>query len=271
MLNSIARFVRIVSKLNAVAARMAVIAAILSTLHACRAQESILIASPIAQAADQQIRANLRQRLTLNYREQPLAETAYELGEYLGINIRFDTHVLGDAGIDASSTPITIHLEGVSAEAALTGMLTPHGLDWAIVDETILITTKEQSESLAYPRIYLVRDLVALNENPDMDDADPLIELITGTLHTSTWSELGGPGTIDYFANAGALVVTQTRAVHDELDQLLSTLRKARGLQRIRPAVESAATVSAVEVHEVAPAARRYSIKQSWNRPQLHR
>ena len=49
------------------------------------------------------------------------------------------------------------------------------------------------------------------------------------------------------------------------------TLRKARGLQGLRPAVAAVSTISASEVAEVTPPARRYSATQSWNRPRVHR
>ncbi|MCC7085345.1 MAG: general secretion pathway protein GspD [Pirellulales bacterium] len=62
-------------------------------------------------------------------------------------------------------------------------------------------------------------------------DFDPLIDLITGTIATSTWSELGGPGTIDGFDTTLSLVVSQTQEVHEQIADLLTQLRRLQDLQ----------------------------------------
>jgi hypothetical protein len=241
----------------------------------CFAQESRLIASPSAQAADARIRATLRQPISLDYREKPLTEIVDEISRALEINLRIDTTVLKDAGLEPSELPISFRIQSVTAEAALSAMLSSQHLTWDIVDEGLLITTKEQADSMMTLRVYLVRDLVATHAtHSDWDDADPLIDLIIGNVHPQSWSEVGGPGTVDYFSHSGVLVFNQSREVHDQVEQLLATLRKARSLQGLRPAVDTIVTFSPSEPLEslspIAPA-RRYSATQSWNRPQLHR
>jgi hypothetical protein len=231
-----------------------------------------LIANSAEQQAYEQIRTALRQRISLDYSGTPLTDVVAELRRSLAINAVFDGAVLTDAGKDPATLLVTFQVENVTCEAILSNILSAQGLTWYIAGESLRITTKEDAETQLKVRVYLVRDLVAEDAtNAASDDADPLIDLITGTVATATWSELGGPGTLEYFEKAGALVVSQTRDVHDELAGLLSTLRKARGLQGLRPAVEAAATISVSEADEFAPRARRYSGTQSWNRPRIHR
>ena len=70
------------------------------------AQESKLVASPRAQAAEQQIRSALRKPVSWNFHETPLKRVAEELGRHLGINVRIDENGLKDAAVSAEM-PVT--------------------------------------------------------------------------------------------------------------------------------------------------------------------
>ena len=62
-------------------------------------------------------------------------------------------------------------------------------------------------------------------------DFDALIELITTTVSTESWDEVGGPGSIKEFATNLSLVVSQTQEVHEQIADLLKQLRKLQDLQ----------------------------------------
>jgi general secretion pathway protein D len=62
-------------------------------------------------------------------------------------------------------------------------------------------------------------------------DFDTLIDLITSTISPQTWSEMGGPGTIQGFDTNLSLVVSQTQEVHEQIADLLQQLRKLQDLQ----------------------------------------
>ncbi len=62
-------------------------------------------------------------------------------------------------------------------------------------------------------------------------DFDSLIDLITSTIASQTWSDVGGPGTIDSFETNLSLVVSQTQEVHEEIADLLQQLRRLQDLQ----------------------------------------
>jgi hypothetical protein len=53
-----------------------------------------------------------------------------------------------------------------------------------------------------------------------------LMKLIQYTVAPGTWSEAGGPGKLDYYPPAYALVATHSPEVHEELGGLLETMRK---------------------------------------------
>jgi len=64
---------------------------------------------------------------------------------------------------------------------------------------------------------------------------DRLIQLIVQTVAPATWSERGGPGTIDYFPLAMSLVINQTPDVQEQVADLLTALRR---LQDTEVAIE---------------------------------
>ncbi len=58
-----------------------------------------------------------------------------------------------------------------------------------------------------------------------------LIALIKNTISPSSWSDVGGPGTIDYFPLGMALVINQTLDIQEQVQQLLDALRKLQDLE----------------------------------------
>ena len=150
--------------------------------------------------------------------------------------------------------------------------LRPYNLNWMIEDEALVILTQDKANASNRTRIYLVRNLVQSRSGMEVEeDPDSLIELITSTGMTQTWSDVGGPGTLQYFPNAGTLVVTQTREVHDQIERLLVTLRQARDEQGFRRTSPSVVSTSINRTHPTVPSpARQYAAAQPWNQPRLH-
>ena len=62
------------------------------------------------------------------------------------------------------------------------------------------------------------------------DYAEALIELITSTVAPPTWDGVGGSGNIKEYQIEGldALVITQTEQVHDQVERLLSDIRRTK-------------------------------------------
>jgi len=56
-----------------------------------------------------------------------------------------------------------------------------------------------------------------------------LVDLMGTNAHPESWESLGGPGSIKEFK--GLVVITQTDAVHAEVEKLLNLLHKAAGLE----------------------------------------
>jgi type II secretory pathway component GspD/PulD (secretin) len=55
---------------------------------------------------------------------------------------------------------------------------------------------------------------------------ETLIKLITSTIAPRSWSDMGGPGTIEYFPLTMALVINQTADIQEQIADLLASLRR---------------------------------------------
>lgn len=58
-----------------------------------------------------------------------------------------------------------------------------------------------------------------------------LIKLITDTVDPRSWSDMGGPGAIDYHPMTMSLVVNQTPAIQEQIQDLLRSLRRLQDQQ----------------------------------------
>ncbi len=72
-------------------------------------------------------------------------------------------------------------------------------------------------------------------KNADSRLHEILIKLITTTIKPESWSDMGGPGTIEFWPLTMALVVNQTPDIQEQVAELLAALRK---LQDVQVAVE---------------------------------
>ena len=59
---------------------------------------------------------------------------------------------------------------------------------------------------------------------------DTVIEAITSSIDTDCWEENGGNGAIESVPITGALVISQTRKIHKQIEAFLATLREARDI-----------------------------------------
>jgi hypothetical protein len=87
----------------------------------------------------------------------------------------------------------------------------------------LLITTPEAAEAELTTCVYDVRDL--LQGTRGSLDFDPLIDAIVSCISTETWAENGGGESQIRPLPPGFLVVSQTAAVHEEIEELLNAIR----------------------------------------------
>jgi type II secretory pathway component GspD/PulD (secretin) len=68
-------------------------------------------------------------------------------------------------------------------------------------------------------------------ENPKGTIQEDLIRLIMNVIAPTTWREVGGQGTIDYYPLGMALVITQTPDIQEQVADLLGALRRLQDQQ----------------------------------------
>ena len=196
----------------------------------------------------------------------------------MGVPIVLEKRTLEEAAISLD-TPVTARISEVSYRSLLRRVLKEYKLTWTFRDEVILITTPEDAESMLETRLYPVLDLVAIagstpeNAMREIHDYDTLIETITTTVEVDSWDEVGGPGTIAEYPQAGALVISQTAEIHEQVEKVLAAIRQVKQVQGIpslalpsgpsRRVVAVARPVSDRRIYAAAPA-------QAWQLPRVY-
>ncbi|HJT35441.1 MAG TPA: hypothetical protein VJ783_25670, partial [Pirellulales bacterium] len=191
-------------------------------------------AEPRPAGSEAEIEQALDGHAEFDLADVPLSDLVAMLSERYGIQAVLDRRALEDAGI-GSDTPFTRHASFSSLRSALRLMLGELDLTYVIRDEVLVITSKTEAENMMVVKVYPVFDLVVRSGEGGGErsalDYRKLIQLIQSTVAPDSWQDVGGPGAMESFANFGALVVSQTTEVHEEIAQHLRALRDAAAAQ----------------------------------------
>ncbi len=180
--------------------------------------------------AEQKILKALEEPVNFEFTETPLSDFLTFIKDNHDIQLFVDNRTLSDAGIDASTLPITTNVKGIKLRSALNLVLQAQGLAWSIGNEVFIITTQEAADQTFETRLYDVSDLTTNDEvAQSRPDFDSLIKTIVATVK-GNWHESGGGATIREFSNSGirAIAVAQTYDGHEQIESLLTELRKLR-------------------------------------------
>jgi hypothetical protein len=209
---------------------------------------------------EREIERRLSPAISVDFRDTPLKDALENLRELIGLNMVLDMPALEKEAI-CLDRPLTIHVEQVTARSVLNLVLHQAGLVYVIKDEVVLVTTEAGARGRMVERIYPVADLilamacppaplppagpgacsgpcsasescitpaVVRDTNSHSDEAAPgqLIKVITNTIKPETWSEMGGPGTIEYYPLGMAVVVNNSADVQEQVANLLAALER---------------------------------------------
>lgn len=179
--------------------------------------------------------------------ETPLQDVIDTVKDYHAIEIEVDTGALDDVGIPADC-PITRKLKGVSLRTALRLMLRDLDLTMVVFDEVLLITTPKEADAMLQTHVYSLHRLPGF-------DSETVANVLKATVCPNTWrtgstrqrapdqepsratdSRKAPPRGI-MKALPGALVITQSPRVHDEILPLLSELERFRKSAEVLPKI----------------------------------
>ncbi len=219
----------------------------------------------LGQHGTEAIQAALDKPFTAVFEDVALKEAIAFVSDAMRIPIVIDTIACDDFGID-TGTPINANFKELPLRFALARVLNQLELTYTIRDEVLYITTPEADESQLLIGLYPVRDLVRIAAAPTNDpsgmssDFDSLIETISSTIAPDSWDEVGGPSAIEALPRVPTLVVSQTQAQHEEISDLLATLRAAKKLEAARTAANEDVDPTALNV-------RSYPIYAAYHAP----
>jgi hypothetical protein len=110
------------------------------------------VAAPVAPAdknkpvsAADKLRHELDQVITLEITDQPLNLAVNQLREQTHINFVLDKFTLQQMGIDPEMLPVSVKLKDVKLRSALRTVFSPYNLSYAIIGDTVLISTDEMT------------------------------------------------------------------------------------------------------------------------------
>jgi hypothetical protein len=201
------------------------------------AQRALPVGSAAEIKTESVILRALDARFSAVFSETPLTDALDAIGHAGKIQVQIDAKSLADAGVGIDSQ-VTRVIDDISLRSALGVILRPMDLAWIVVNESLVITTKEKADAEFRTVVYPVRDLVTNRNGLRLpQDFDSLIDTITTTIAPTTWDEVGGPGSIAEFRPTSALIVSQTREVHEQIEGVLDALRQAGDLQGVVPVI----------------------------------
>lgn len=240
-------------------------------------QTGLSIHSTTMESVEDRLEAALARNGSMEFVETPLRDVVSRLSQQFSVPMLLAPKALEDAGIRLDA-PITKKLSDLPFDSLLRLLLTDLELGFTIRHNVIVITTPEDIESNLDTRIYPVLDLVT-QRRPDAKqptlaevDYEPLIELITRTIAVDTWDEVGGPGSVEALDNAGALVISQPRDIHREVEKLLATLRRVKVYQGIPSIPMRRVESTRVFSNSISTPAGRHlpAASEAWQLPQVH-
>jgi RNA polymerase sigma factor (sigma-70 family) len=171
------------------------------------------------------VERQLQSPLSVRFQEKPLSAILDDLRASQHLNIVVDRPALAEAGLTLDQ-PITLRLDGVPLKSVLKYVLHDAGLGYTMEDGVLLVTTTGGGGGKLVRRVYPVADLVAtVAESSKPPD---LVRVITRTVEPQNWGEQGGAGTVEYFHDGRSLVVSQTSAIQEQIQDLLNDLRACK-------------------------------------------
>jgi hypothetical protein len=178
------------------------------------------------------IETKLSQPVTMKFEDAPLRQVIDDIQASEGIHIHVDRDALDEKGISLES-PVSVRVENVALRSALKLILEEVHLACVVKDEVLQVTTEGNARGKMESVAYQVADLVVPRPDgtgrkmPSVEaKADAFMRLITTSVCPETWSDRGGPGSIDYHPLTMSVVINQPPDVQEQVAAFLAALRQ---------------------------------------------
>jgi hypothetical protein len=111
-----------------------------------------LLAAPVAPdnkdktaSPAEKIKKQLDQNISLEITEQPLTLALNQIREQTKINFVIDKWTIQQMGLDPEQMPVNVKLKDVKVRTGLRSVLSPYNLGYAIIGDTVLISTDDMA------------------------------------------------------------------------------------------------------------------------------
>jgi hypothetical protein len=178
----------------------------------------------------------------LDFVDTSLGDVVQSLSADYGIPIQLDKSALNEVGVGPDQQ-VSISIHNISLRSAMRLMLHSLQLTYLIRDEVLIITTPDAAEKDLTVCAYNVSGMLGAQGS----DLDSVAEMIRSCVSTETWAKNGGGQAEIRAIKPDLLVISQTSAVHEEIRDLLSAIRKVHGQGGVAP---SATNKSAEGKHD---------------------
>jgi hypothetical protein len=207
----------------------------LRALRIARQQQSTGDFTPIGTRFENENTARvlkaLETKVNLDCRDTPLAKLVEMAAIESGVNVLLDENALRDAGIEVE-TKVGGTAKDLTLGDALDRLLGGINLAYTVRDEVLLITTSEHAPFPIPTHVYPLDDLYRGSFDDEQEAFDErIVELVTSTIHPTTWDAVGGYGNIVYAESWNMLVISNTREVQQKIADLFAKLRELRTTQ----------------------------------------
>jgi hypothetical protein len=214
-------------------------------------------------ASEARVEKALEQQTELAFADTPLEVAMQVLADLHDIPILLDRRAFENDGI-ALDAPVNVVLSGISLRKGLEVLLDELGLTYVTKRGNLFVTSKSAALTNLSATVYDVRDLLI------DDDADGLIDVLEYET-SGPWMAIDGVGGTLAAMPPGLLVVRQTGAVHREIANVLSELRRVEAARTKPPEPDPAEVVvrfhpvpANADPRELAATIRKLVEPESW-------
>jgi hypothetical protein len=179
----------------------------------------------VSEGIYEEIQQALDQQVSLDASDVPIKSVLESLSADIGIPILIDEVAFEESGLTIEC-PVNLKIENVSARSVLAKILETQGLTVTIRREWLEVTTQEVVEEKLLKRIYWLDGLGEYNSN-----FESLMQMIQTNVEPDAWEELGGSSTMTpirlHRPNRSGIFVSAKSNMHEEIEELLETVRKS--------------------------------------------
>jgi type II secretory pathway component GspD/PulD (secretin) len=125
--------------------RIGALAAVLTLALVPPALSAAPAAENKAETPAEKVRKALDQKIDLEFAGQSIVASIDQFKDKTKIHVVLDANFLAQNGIDVNSNQVSIKVEGVKARSALRSILSQHHLGYAVLGDTVLVTTEDMA------------------------------------------------------------------------------------------------------------------------------